>query len=248
MKLNDDLLETYVRTFYGYGNYGGPFWFVGMEEGMLGGYDEIVARLLFCENHGMAELLDFAMMSRATSTVGDRWIGENARIMPTWGRLIRLLLAAKGNSCSPQDVRCYQGTCLGRGQSDNCILELMPLPCKSLNEADWFYSDWSTLSYLRSRSSYMKEVLPGRIAHLRRSIRDHRPACVVFYGKRYLEHWKAVAADTDFEESGAFLFGEKDGTVLCVTPHPVARGLTNDAFERAGRELGRMRTGPSQAR
>lgn len=31
--LQDDLLQSYMETFYGYGSYTGRYWFVGMEEG-----------------------------------------------------------------------------------------------------------------------------------------------------------------------------------------------------------------------
>jgi hypothetical protein len=30
---DDQLLERFMCTFYGYGNYRGAYWFVGMEEG-----------------------------------------------------------------------------------------------------------------------------------------------------------------------------------------------------------------------
>jgi len=32
MKLNDNILENFINTFYGSGNYKGDYWFVGMEE------------------------------------------------------------------------------------------------------------------------------------------------------------------------------------------------------------------------
>jgi hypothetical protein len=31
--LNDQLLEAFMRGFYGFGNYQAQYWFVGMEEG-----------------------------------------------------------------------------------------------------------------------------------------------------------------------------------------------------------------------
>ena len=33
MNLNDELLQHFMTTFYGSGNYSGDYWFVGMEEG-----------------------------------------------------------------------------------------------------------------------------------------------------------------------------------------------------------------------
>ena len=32
-QFDDLLLDEFAHNFYGYGNYGGQFWFIGMEEG-----------------------------------------------------------------------------------------------------------------------------------------------------------------------------------------------------------------------
>ena len=32
-QFDDLLLDEFAHKFYGYGNYGGQFWFIGMEEG-----------------------------------------------------------------------------------------------------------------------------------------------------------------------------------------------------------------------
>ena len=37
---DDSLLETFAETFYGYGNYNGPYWFIGMEEGGGDSFDQ----------------------------------------------------------------------------------------------------------------------------------------------------------------------------------------------------------------
>ena len=43
--LNDQLLTEFFQNFYGYGNYRGQFWFIGMEEGSGNSFSEINTRL-----------------------------------------------------------------------------------------------------------------------------------------------------------------------------------------------------------
>ena len=42
---NDQLLNEFVEKFYGYGDYNGQFWFIGMEEGGGNSFSEIDNRL-----------------------------------------------------------------------------------------------------------------------------------------------------------------------------------------------------------
>ena len=38
---DDELLQAYIDTFYGFGKYEGKYWFIGMEEGGGGTFEEI---------------------------------------------------------------------------------------------------------------------------------------------------------------------------------------------------------------
>lgn len=235
--LKDDLLDKYIHNFFGYGNYKGSYWFIGMEEGTHGGVKEIADRLTFWNNHGNTELSDFAEMSIDTGT--DKWIGDNACIQPTWRSLIRLYFASKNIIPTINDVRRYQGTQLGRFNSDNCALELMPLTCKSISKNTWFYHEWSELSYLGSKSDYVNKVTSYRINHIKNQISNYSPLLVVFYGKQYMNHWQEIA-DCSFSKIEKFQFGKKNGTNFCIAPHPMAVGLTNLEFEKAGYELANL--------
>jgi hypothetical protein len=61
MPLDDQLLDEYIKTFYGYGNYEGDWWLIGMEEGSGGTDDEIRTRLRLWNERGRKELEDVDM-------------------------------------------------------------------------------------------------------------------------------------------------------------------------------------------
>jgi hypothetical protein len=58
-------LDDFAHRFYGYGNYGGPFWFVGMEEGGGDSSEEIARRLSAWAARGRCELEDAAEATMA---------------------------------------------------------------------------------------------------------------------------------------------------------------------------------------
>ena len=75
------------------------------------------------------------------------------------------MLAAEGRPTDTAAIRTYQPAYLGRRTSDNCILELLPLPSPSTNH--WVYSGHSALPQLKDRPSYRQHTTPPRIARLR---------------------------------------------------------------------------------
>jgi len=58
MPLDDELLAEYITTFYGYGNYRGEWWLVGMEEGGGDSVNDITSRLTRWNGRGRKELED----------------------------------------------------------------------------------------------------------------------------------------------------------------------------------------------
>jgi hypothetical protein len=42
---NDPLLQDFMSSFYGYGNFQGAYWFIGMEEGGGDSFEEVSRRL-----------------------------------------------------------------------------------------------------------------------------------------------------------------------------------------------------------
>ena len=55
---NDKQLQEFAQTFYGYGNYHGDYWFVGMEEGGGDSFQDIANRLDAWSKRGKHELED----------------------------------------------------------------------------------------------------------------------------------------------------------------------------------------------
>ena len=62
MPFDPELLTEFIDTFYGYGTYSAPFWFVGMEEGGGHTLEENLRKVTNWHNHGCKELGSF--MSR----------------------------------------------------------------------------------------------------------------------------------------------------------------------------------------
>ena len=102
----DNLLETFIHNFYGYGNYQANYWFIGMEEGGGNSIEEINRRLNSWNNRGKFELEDVAEYHFAIGI--PEHFRDPAKLQPTWNKLIRTLLSAQGQPGSTDDVREYQ--------------------------------------------------------------------------------------------------------------------------------------------
>ncbi len=225
------LLEGFTNQFYGYGNYEGDYWFVGMEEGGGSSFASVERRLNVWNERGRRELEDVAGYHVALGITS--LFSERPKIQPTWGRLIRVVLAMKGDLPTANQIRDYQRDCLGRMDGDTCLLELLPLPSPSTRR--WIYGDHSQLPYLVDRDSYRRTLLDGRIKHLQQRIDQHCPKVILFYSFSYREHWQAIAG-VDFlsVEEGAFYIGSNSLPVFVITKHPAATGLSNHYWHRVG--------------
>jgi hypothetical protein len=240
-QIDDKLLEAYMATFYGYGNYAGRYWFVGMEEGGGNSKEEIVKRLTAWNHSNKAELQDLAGHHRGVGI--DRYFGERPRIQRTWGGLIRLLLALQGDPARTEEVRAYQRDHLGSADGETCLLELLPLPSPSTRH--WLYAELSTLPQLQTRERYMDYYAPIRAEHIKRRLAEHSPKYVVFYGVHgWYQHWWRKIAGVDFEvvqmNTGTVYVGFGEGTSFAIIKHPAAKGLTNEYFHEAGRTISRV--------
>jgi hypothetical protein len=163
---DDQLLSKFIQNFYGYGNYSGQFWFIGMEEGGGNSFSEINTRLAVWANRGKNELEDLAEYHKDIGLM--HWFKEKPRLQTTWNKLIRILLSSSGQIPTIEQVREYQQTLLGRLIGDTCLLELLPLPSPSIEQ--WVYAQYSQLPYLRDRETYRKECIKTRIIHLQYQI------------------------------------------------------------------------------
>ncbi len=134
-------------------------------------------------------------------------------------------------------LRDFQITKLGRSDSNNAILELMPLPSKSINPKDWLYAE-TGIEGLSSRKDYLETYKDERIQALRSLIEQYKPKYVICYSLSYQEDWHKLTDKPFIEVNPRRLYLAKDnGTTIAITPHSVAQGLSNRVWEGLIEEL-----------
>lgn len=234
---DDGLLETFAKTFYGYGDYNGPYWFIGMEEGGGDSFENVNKRLSEWNKRGKQELEDVAEFHRAIG-IGELF-NDSPKLQPTWNKLIRILLSAKGQEyIQTEDVREYQRTLLGKAaKGENCLIELFPLPSPSTNH--WIYAQHSKLAQLINRPTYKEHYINTRTNHVRERIDQYRPGVVVFYGITYLDYWQRIVTNPtcSFDQTRKPYLARRDGTLFVVTDHPAALGLESEYFQNVGKRI-----------
>ena len=196
--------------------------------------EEIASRLRTWDYRAKQELEDVRTYHEALQI--DRFFKEPVVLQPTWAKLIRIFLAAKGLPVDIEAIKTFQKDGLGRQGGNTCLVELMPLPSPGTNR--WFYSEWSGLPYLKTRHAYKAAILPMRLNHLKNRLKEYRPRCVVFYGKRYLNSWEEITGIkmTSIQPYG-FSMCRNAATQFLVTQHPAAYGARNEYFIAAGELL-----------
>lgn len=232
---DDHLLQNFIDKFYGYGNYTGDYWFVGMEEGGGNSFADINQRLQVWKRCGKLEIEDMATYHAEIGA--EHLFSLKPRLQPTWNRLIRIELSARGKAVSTEHVRAYQKEHLGRHSSTNCLVELLPLPSPSVGH--WLYNQYSKLPHLENRETYTNYYAPLRATHLRERIQTYKPKAVIFYSVNpgYMYWWKLIA-DVEFKEvvAGDQLYlANNENTVFVIVRHPVARGVKNEYFHQVGK-------------
>jgi hypothetical protein len=192
----DEDVKALARGWYGYGQWGAPYWFVGMEPGG----DELSANLRMWSALGKAQLLDI----QAYREADDRdWFSGASKPQSTWTRLIWLVLAYKGKGTSAESTLDYQRHCLGRAHGENALLELSAIstPTADTDEArrTWFRDE--------------------RISVIRDRLRTHKPRFVVFYStaSAYAKAWSEIVGGSALAEAAPLTIGE---TAVVMTAHP----------------------------
>lgn len=163
----------------------------------------------------------------------NRWFGSTAKLQTTWNKAIRILLSSQGINPTQEMVRTYQSEQFARVNSETCILELLPLPSRSISH--WIYADYSFLEILQNRQTYIKEIAPIRVCYLKNKINSFKPKWVVFFGVnyKYQLYWNEIANVT-FKRltrgSYSYLIADSEDTRFAISLHPAAKGITNDYF------------------
>jgi len=229
-----------MESFFGYGRWSAPIWFIGIEEAGGKIECEIEQRFTVWASRGHRELEDAPTFYPTSGN--HAWHGEHARSQATWGQLIRLLLLARGERAGNNAILDYQRTRLGSFSGDTCLAELLPLP--SPDTATWNYNRWSDLPCLSSRQTYHARVLRARGNALKERCAFYRPPVVIFYGlempdgTKLLPIWSHIAGGW-FEqaiEGKKILLGRRsEHTVFFVTRHPVSE--SHEYFNEIGAHL-----------
>ena len=193
----------------GFGNPAGKFWFIGMEEHGDGVQADLVTRA----DH-WAEIDDLHR-AHAIPPFNDGGWDSHTYLIPTWSRMIRLILCLKGeaNWDDREAVRAYQGAHFGRLEGESFITELLPLPAPNL-------STWPHTWRWDSREACAEEILPARLERLRDLYVRSQPEYVHCYGKTYWGRFQALFAGVGFEPAldGTVLVGRNAASKIVLTP------------------------------
>lgn len=227
------LIKKRLKNFWGYGNLKGSTWLIGMEEGLAA--NESFPYERFESTAGKA-VVDIVGNTAADHNV---WFEASAPTQRTWRPLIFILLYLKlGRVPKLSEIREYQIAEFGRTKCDHAVLELMPLPSRSVKASDWIYSD-VPLKGLASRKEYLATYKPARVEALKALIEKHQPKLVLFYSRSYFTDWQTIVPKP-FKEviPGKLHLVKRDGTTYAVTAHPTSRGMTNQDWEEIAKRLG----------
>lgn len=246
--LDSQLLLDYSKNFFGYGNLNASIWFVGIEE--AGGLCERVVadRLkLWRQKFKRSPIMDgYEFHRQLTDCHGnclESLFSDPPQAQPTWDRLVRLQLAAQG--CSPisnGDIAKFRMSKWARTRSDNCLIELLPLPSPSIKK--WLYAPWTDHEFFQTRAAYQRHFAKTRAAAIKQLIADHQPEVVIFYGRRHMRRWGEIAdvnwASIPRKPLPHTQFHRNNGTLYVVTHHPTAPGVSHDRLERIGKHIRKL--------
>lgn len=190
-----------AESWFGYGRWDAPYWFIGMEPGGDDTHASYEAWLAL----GGTELIDCRehhLWKRNTLGVEDRkWTrwhdGDRPATQPTWRRLIQLLLAYKGEPTDMHAVSQYQRMPWGSLSGETAVIEVAA-----------------------GHSPRMSGLVPfrkQRISTIKRWMREESPTFAVMYGTSYREIYEKIAGA--FDADGFAWFGE---TLCVLVQHPTA--------------------------
>ncbi len=227
------LIQERIKNFWGYGNLNAPYWFIGMEEGFSEEKENLFKRFKASEGKQICDVSDLKI-----DPVSYSLFETGAPLNRTYKRLIQMILYNEtGTHADNETIKQFQIEKLGRTDSNNAILELMPLPSKSTNTKDWLYAD-THIEGLSSRKEYLETYKPERITALRNLIQKHKPKYAICYSLSYQEDWQQLTDSLFVEVTPRRMYLAKDGaTTIAITPHSVTHGLSNQDWQMIIEEL-----------
>lgn len=238
-RLDNDLLEAFTEGFFGYGNYEGKFWFVGIEEAGGESFEEMNSRITTWDRRGRREIED--VWEYHTDIGITENFDEKIKIQRTWSGLIKFIYGLNGKQPTYEEIREYQRNMLGRAGGETCLIELLPLANQSTRH--WNYDKWSDLLWLRNRSAYSKKILEYRRWKIKENILIYKPKIVIFYSMNsgIRRHWELISRTDLFEwKTNRYMTGRSNDTLFAIVLHPAAWGIKTGYFTKVGMEIGKM--------
>lgn len=232
----------YIQNFFGYGNLKAPYWFIGKEEGGGKDAEENIRRISLWKEMGSPttnDMYDFHIRLGFTNH-------QLSRLQQTWSKIAQMLnVIETGNDFElVEEKRSYLINRLGRHSSNNCLLELMPIPARSTGKDRWLGKDISEAPELKDKDEYMRLFVGTRINSLRNLVKTHNPRLVVFYSVQvnYICWWSQIADSNAWwwENLGGKMkmgYQKTQGKLFVVTPHPTMKGVKNSDFRLVGNKI-----------
>jgi hypothetical protein len=210
--MTKDELEL-AKNCYGYGRWGAPYWFIGLEEGQApwenGDYTKRADAFRKLNKDGLCDCRKFHEEIHE-----QRFFNDAPTLQSTWRYLILLLLAFEGKSAEDENLgRLQKDYQLGRwGNEDEetgetCVIELSGLPSNGIKATNKRPLD------LRKQ---LEGIRPCRIERIKKMLDLYKPQFLVMYGLTEKEHWEKIAG-TILEESNPKRI---DGITFLLARHP----------------------------
>lgn len=258
--MNDitEIFWDYTEQFYGYGNWQAPIWFIGIEEAGPENTQQGEGRLRAWDSTGRGQLKDLPSHCRVLANghepeAAASWPehGGSPKILPTWGKLIRLTLAAGGNlseerAKQTEQIRKFQSENWGRAGGGICDLSLFPLP---FGQGKWneVWANWQGIGCLGDDACYRAFFRQQRACFLRSQIAVWRPRAVVIYFSRAADRrslMPCVIAPMQVGPANQWNIdhGLSEGTHFYGILHPQApigggEGAANGYFSAVGQQI-----------
>lgn len=235
-------IEDYIHGFYGFGNWDrSKIWYIGIEERGGDTVEDVNNRI----KSWMGKKEDLLDNEKHQRDIGNSHLYTKGTLQSTWRPLIRLRQGYEGKPIDIESIREIQKYNWGHLDSDNLLIELLPLP--SPKNDIWKYKNWLKIDYLQSRNRYEKYIAPRRIDYIKSKIDIHKPELVVFYttSKKYAEYWeklvdgKAITYIIDkYKTNYNIQIFNKNSTCFVQVPHP--NGVRGIPIKEFWKGLGEM--------
>ncbi len=244
---NKALLNNYIENFYGYGNLESDYWFIGKEEAGGETHQEINSRIENWKNLNEEKVIDIYDFHKKVINENGKtfeFLFEN-KVQNTWLGLIKMIFSLEGKNWKSSDLKNFRTESLGRKYSNNCLLEMFPLPSPKANKFN--YSEWTDF---KDREGYKNTIQNLRINNIKNLINENQPKFVIFYStdKEYCGYWKKIS-EIDFDiiqtkifekrkrNSLVFKITKKGNTTFAIVNHPTSMGVPDEYYKTIGERI-----------